>query len=126
MTKPSLLSVLITCLLGLGGAALLLFFAGVGKDNTTLLGAPMGYQSPPQPGNSDWGLTLAAACREHELEDAVVEPFTSRLEFTMTPRRSYYRAWLTGTQDGRRMKVHVVLTAPDQGEWVVTEWREEG
>lgn len=108
---------LIAVVLGLAGAGVLLVAMGAGRDNATF-----GYQSPPKPGG-DWSHALAAACRANDLSESTIE--SARLQYTMAPRRCYYRAWLTGTRESRRIKVRVELTAPDGGAWVLTEWREE-
>jgi hypothetical protein len=122
--RNSVASVAAVVLLGLAGAALLLAVAGVGKDNTRFLGVPTGRQTPPTPGG-DWGQALAAACQERGLSDVERDPWRTKLEYTMAPRRCYYRTELTGTRDGKRVKVRAVLTAPDGGAWVLTEWVEQ-
>lgn len=111
-----------TVLLGLAFAGLLLFFAGVGQDNSRLFGVPLGYQSPPQP-PSDWSFVLASEADARGLKDWSIEPFEPgpRLGYTMAPRQAFYTAVLKGS-DGKRVAVKMV--APEGGQWVVTEWRE--
>lgn len=124
MTRKSPITVVVTALLALAYAGLLFVVMGAGRENSQLFGIPTGHQTPPKPG-ADWWQALAAACRERGLSDVEQDFWETKLEYTMAPRRSYYRTELTGMRESERVKVRVVLTAPDQGAWVVTEWREE-
>lgn len=122
MTRKSPITVVVTALLALAYAGLLFVVMGVGHNNTAVFGVPLGYQEAPKP-DGDWSHALSVACRENNLNASMIE--SARLLFTMAPRRCYYRARLTGARGNQQIKVHVTLTAPDGGKWVLTEWREE-
>jgi hypothetical protein len=123
MRKPSLLSVLLTSLVGLALAGILLIWMGATEEGGQVLGFQVGYQSPPQ-ASGNWYNLLATEAKQRGLEAWQIEPW-SKLEYTMAPRLCYYRARISGQEDGRTVRASVVLVAPDRGEWQVREWRTE-